>query len=481
MSQATIPVPPLVVDLDGTLLRSDLLVESAILFLRENPQRFWMPFSWLVRGKAVLKQQLAQATTVDVSRLPFSPEVLALIEEARDVGRKVVLATASDHILAEKVAVHLGLFDEVLASDGNRNLSAERKRDLLVERFGERGFDYVGNAHDDLPILAVARQGFLISPQSGLDHRAKRLDTPIQVLQAVDGERPLNVWFKALRLHQWLKNLLIFVPLLAAHHITDPLLFGKGVLALLFFGLCASSVYVLNDLFDLPEDRQHPFKRERPFASGRLSVKAGLLMVPVLLASAFVGAVSFLPWEFTLILGAYYVLTLAYSLDLKRRMIVDVMVLAALYTMRVIAGGAAFELTLSFWILAFSMFIFLSLAMVKRYAELHAAAQLGRVGQTPGRGYWPSDMGMVAMLGAVSGYLAVLVLALYIHDEATVDLYAHPEVIWLAVPLLLFWISRVWMLAHRGQMNEDPLLFAVRDRASIIVVSLFALVFWSAI
>lgn len=480
MLQAAPTAPPLVVDLDGTLLRSDLLVESALLFLRDSPQRFWLPFSWLAHGRAVLKQRLAQATQIDVSRLPFSPQVMGLIREARDRGRTVVLATASDRKLAEQVATHLNLFDEVLASDGKRNLSAERKRDVLVGRFGERGFDYVGNAHDDLPILAAARRGFLIDPQPGLEGRAKRLGPPIEVLNG-GSERRFTTWLKALRLHQWLKNLLIFVPLLASHQITDPLLLWKGVLAFLFFGLCASSVYLLNDLFDLPEDRQHPLKRERPFAAGRLSIKAGLLMVPVLLVSAFVGAIWLLPLEFAGILGAYYLLTLAYSLDLKRRVIVDVMALAALYTIRVIAGAAAFGLSLTFWILAFSMFVFLSLAMVKRYAELHAAAELSRVELTPGRGYYPSDMSMVAVLGAVSGYLAVLVLALYIHDEETVHLYAHPEIIWLAVPLLLFWISRVWMLAHRGQMNEDPLLFAVRDRASLVVGFLFALVFWSAI
>lgn len=480
MQFPAVSAPALVVDLDGTLLRSDLLVESAVLFLREHPLRFWMPFFWLAQGKARLKQRLAQATQIDVPSLPFSPDVLTRIQEARNGGRPVVLATASDRKLAEEVAAHLGVFDAVLASDGQQNLSAERKRDALLSRFGEGGFDYVGNARDDLPILAVARKGVLLDPSAGVQRRASRLETPIEVLKSArDGGG--SAWLEALRLHQWLKNLLIFVPLLAAHQITEPLLLWNGVLAFVLFGLCASSVYLLNDLFDLPEDRQHPVKRARPFASGRLSVKAGLLMVPVLLLAAFVGAFLLLPLEFGVILAGYYGLTLAYSLDLKRRVLVDVMTLAALYTIRVIAGGAAFGLGLTFWVLAFSMFMFLSLAMVKRYAELHAATERGRLGQTPGRGYRPSDMGIVAVLGAVSGYLAVLVLALYIHDEGTVHLYTYPEIIWLAVPLLLFWISRVWMLAHRGQMIEDPLLFAVRDRVSLVVGFLFALVFWSAI
>jgi 4-hydroxybenzoate polyprenyltransferase/phosphoserine phosphatase len=473
------PVPPLVIDLDGTLLRSDLLVESGLLFLRANLLRFWMVLLWMVQGRAALKCRLAEATHIDVQRLPFRAEVTALIEAARREGRCVVLATASDRKVAEQVANHLGVFDDVLASDGQRNLSAQRKRDLLVERFGERGFDYVGNSHDDLPILASARVGFLVDPQPGLLGRAKGLETPIEVLST--GEPKLATWLNALRLHQWLKNLLIFAPLLAAHQITDPWLLGYGLLAFLSFGLCASSVYLLNDLLDLPEDRLHPVKRDRPFASGRLSVRVGLLAVPVLLLLAFGGALWLLPWQFTTVLGLYYVLTLAYSIDLKRRVMLDVMVLATLYTLRIIAGGMVFDLTLTFWMLAFSMFIFLSLAMVKRYAELHAAAARGALGQTPGRGYLPNDLGMVAALGAASGYIAVLVLALYIHDDATATLYAHSEWIWLAVPLLLFWIGRVWMLAHRGQMTEDPLLFAVRDRVSLLVGFLFGLVFWIAI
>ncbi len=475
---ASVSATPLVIDLDGTLLRSDLLLEAGLLFLRDRPLAFWQPLVWLKSGRAVLKERLAATIRIDVDHLPFDLEVLAWVRAERNAGRTIVLATASHHAWARQIADHLQVFDDVLATDGTRNLSAGNKRDVLVERYGERGFDYVGNAHDDLPVLQVARRGYLVKPQPGLIRRVKALGTPVEVLVA--GGTSVNTWFKALRLHQWLKNLLIFVPLLASHQIADPMLVTQGVLAFLFFGLCASSVYLLNDLLDLPEDRRHPTKHARPLACGALSVKTGLVAVPILLLLAFAGAVVFLPWVFTAVLAVYYVLTVAYSIDLKRRMMVDVLVLAALYTIRVIAGAAALGLGLTFWILAFSMFMFLSLAMVKRYAELKAAADRGQIGQTPGRGYWPSDLGMVAVLGAVSGYLAVLVLALYIDNEDTRILYTHAEWIWLAVPLLLFWISRVWMLAHRGQMNEDPLLFAIRDRASLVVGLLFVLVFWIA-
>ncbi len=470
---------PLVIDLDGTLLRSDLLVESGLLYLRNAPLRFWAPLAWLMQGKAVLKEKLAESVEIDVALLPYSLEVVERARSARAAGRQVVLATASDGKLARQVAEHLGIFDDVMASDGTSNLSAGRKRDALVVRFGEGRFDYIGNAHDDLHILAAARRGFLIHPEPGVAARGAAHGSNVEVIPtAAVG---LSDWVKAFRLHQWLKNLLIFVPLLASHQIMDPMLLVSGLLAFLFFGLCASSVYLLNDLLDLPEDRRHPVKRERAFASGRLSVKTGLLLVPILLVVAFGGSLLLLPWEFAAALGVYYTLTLGYSIDLKRRMMVDVMVLAGLYTMRIIAGGAVFGLPLTFWILALSMFMFLSLALVKRYAELMSARVRGQSGKTPGRGYYPEDLEMLAALGASAGYLSVMVLALYIQDEGTASLYSHPELIWLACPILLFWISRMWMLTHRGEMNEDPVLFAARDRISLLVGALLALVFWLAV
>jgi 4-hydroxybenzoate polyprenyltransferase len=257
-------------------------------------------------------------------------------------------------------------------------------------------------------------------------------------------------------------------------------LLGSGLLAFVFFGLCASSVYVLNDMLDVADDRHHPRKRMRPFASGRLPLSAGLLVAPVLLAAAFLGAITLLPPAFSATLLVYYLVTLAYSLWLKREMVLDVITLAALYTLRIIAGGAVFGLVLTSWLLAFSMFIFLSLALVKRYAELRHSRDKGQTERARGRGYYPGDLEMIAALGAASGYLAVMVLALYINDAATVVLYAHPQVIWLACPLLLYWITRVWMLTHRGEMHDDPVVFAIRDKVSLCVGLLLAIVFLGA-
>lgn len=474
----TPPVPPLIIDLDGTLLRSDMLLETGIAFVRHKPLSLFKLFGWLTKGKAALKEGLAKAHPMDVSVLPYDPVVIELIEAERRNGRTIVLATASHHSLAELIAEHLQLFDLVLASDANRNLSAHRKRDLLVELYGEGGFDYVGNSHDDLLVWASARQAYVVNPESGVERRARSHGNVQQVIHS--NTSGLKDWLKAFRLHQWMKNALIFVPLMAAHQLTSPLLLWQGVLAFLFFGLCASSVYLLNDLLDLSDDRHHHSKRNRPFAAGRLSIKSGVLVFPILLLGAFSGAVWLLPWEFSGALIVYYILTLAYSLSLKRQMAIDVIALAALYTLRIIAGAAAFRLELTFWILAFSMFIFLSLALVKRYAELREAKRKGDTGKTRGRGYYPADLEMISSLGASSGYLAVMVLALYIHDQATTGLYAHPQVIWLACPLLLFWITRVWMLTHRGQMHDDPVVFAIRDRISLVVGVLFGLVFWVA-
>lgn len=470
---------PLVVDLDGTLLRTDLLLESGLAHLRERPLRCLDPVLWLLRdGKAGLKQRLAEVTNLDITALPYEPAVIALIRQARSQGRPVILATASHRTLAERIADHLGLFDAVLASDGITNLAGGRKQAALVARFGEGGFDYAGNARDDLPVWQSAREAIVVNPDPGVTRRLRSRTPAMRIVRAAPATA--TDWINALRLHQWLKNLLLFVPLFAAHKLGEPGLLALGVFAFIVFGLCASSVYVLNDLLDLAADRQHPSKRERPFASGRLSPRTGMLLAPLLLAIAFGLATSALPGAFVTVLGAYYVLTLAYSLRLKRYLMVDVIALALLYTLRIVAGAAALGIPLSFWILAFSMFMFLSLALVKRYSELHRTQAL-QTGRDFGRGYLPADLGMIASLGGSAGFMAVLVLALYINDLNDGTAYRHPQLIWLACPLLLFWVGRTWLLTRRGEMDEDPVIFAMRDRTSLFVGALFGLVFWAAI
>ncbi|MYZ43679.1 UbiA family prenyltransferase [Schauerella aestuarii] len=469
---------PLVVDLDGTLLRSDTLFETWLSVLKASPLTALASISWVAKGKAFLKQRLAEESEVDVALLPFNSSVLEMMHSASDAGRPVVLATATHKIYADRIAAYLGGFADVIATEDDVNLSSHRKRDVLVARYGSKGFDYIGNSHDDIAVWKEAREVHIVEPHRGVVRKASENGDVHSV--TAEATPKWRTWVKALRLHQWIKNLLIFVPLLASHRLAEVPMIGTGILAFIAFGLCASSVYVLNDLLDLADDRQHTTKRNRPFAAGKLEIKHGLFAVPILLLLAFGLAALFLPLAFSLALVGYYIVTLLYSLWLKRQMMVDVVTLGVLYTCRIIAGALAFQIALTFWMLAFSMFMFLSLALVKRYAELGEARRRGKEGQTRGRGYFPDDLEMISSLGAASGYIAVMVLALYIQEQNIIALYRHPEVLWLSCPLLLFWISRTWMLTHRGEMHDDPIVFAVKDRVSLVVGALFGIIFWIA-
>jgi 4-hydroxybenzoate polyprenyltransferase len=381
----------------------------------------------------------------------------------------IVLCTATDTSVAERVAAHVGLFDEVIASDGRINAKGEAKAALLVARFGERGFDYVGNESVDLAVWKRARRAIVVSPDAGLAECARSVSEVERVFD--QPQRGLiATWARALRMHQWVKNVLLFVPLLAAHRFADLPAWGAAALAFLAFSLCASAVYLLNDLLDLPADRHHPRKRHRPLAAGTLPLLQGLIAIPLLLLLAAALAML-LPAAFGISLACYFAITLAYSLYLKRIAVADTMTLAALYTLRIIAGAFALGPMLSFWLLAFSMFLFLSLAMIKRHAELTVMRSEGR-GAAAGRGYVVDDLAMIATLGGASGYLSVLVLALYINSEASQKLYAQPVLLWLLCPLLLYWISRAWMITHRGAMHDDPIVFAFRDRTSLLIGAL---------
>jgi 4-hydroxybenzoate polyprenyltransferase/phosphoserine phosphatase len=464
--------PPLCVDLDGTLLRSDLLVESTLAMLGHRP---WLVFAlplWALRGRAHLKRAIARRGPVAPEGLPYDPRVLQALDKAGREGRHRVLCTASDEGLAAPLAAHLGCFDEILASDGVTNLGGRAKARALVERFGERGFDYAGNAPIDLDVWTHARRAIVVNAGAALAAKAaERCEVTAHWPSDGGGAR---TWVKALRLHQWLKNLLVFVPLLAAHRFLEIEALAAAMAAFVAFGLCASGVYLLNDLLDLPVDRQHPRKRLRPFAAGRLPLIQGVALAPALTLAGLALALWTSPL-FAVVLAGYYALTLAYSLRLKRVPMLDVLVLAALYTVRIIGGTVAIASTLSFWLLAFSMFIFLSLAMLKRYTELAAMAGDGKT-SAAGRGYTTADLPLVQSLGGAAGYLAVLVLALYINSPESLALYARPEMLWLLCPLMLFWVSRTWLVAHRGGMHDDPVVFAVTDRVSQIIVALCGVV-----
>lgn len=465
--------PPLVVDLDGTLVRSDLLLETLLAAARRSPSTLLrLPF-WLAGGRAALKRELASRASVPVATLPYRAEVLALVEEALRAGRRVVLATASDERVAREVARHVG-FSDVVASDGTRNMKGQAKREALVARYGERGFDYVGDSPADVPVWTSARRAFVAGHAPGVLDAARRVAPEATRVPAVAA--PPQPWLRVLRANQWPKNLLVLVPLLTAHAWNEPGAFAQAVVAFAAFCLVASAIYVANDLLDLPADRLHERKRRRPFAAGDVDLRWGFALVPLLLAASVALAALASGTGLALAIATYAIVALAYSLRAKQVVGVDVLVIAFLHTLRIVGGAAAVAVPVSHWLLAFSMFIFLSIALAKRHGELAKhLAQASPPGAVPGRGYVPADAPVVASLGTASGYMAVMVLALYINSETVAVLYSRPWLLWAIPVLVLYWVTRAWILTHRGTIAEDPLSFALRDPPSYAVAGLLVL------
>jgi 4-hydroxybenzoate polyprenyltransferase len=444
--------------------------------LKHNPLYCLPVLFWWMKGRAYLKARIAERVVLDPSLLPYNEPLIDFLRAQKAQGRLLLLVTASDVHLARSVADHVGLFDEVLASDGQTNLRGKNKGARLAERFGERGFDYAGNSSVDLPVWEHSREALVVNGSPSLPARASQCATVGRVFES---PRPgLKVWLRALRPHQWVKNLIIFVPLLTSHQLFRKPLFLEGLWAFIAFSLCASGIYVLNDLADLDADRHHLVKKSRPFAAGELPLAAGLLVFPFLLVAglAIAGTLSL---GFTATLALYLVLTTSYSWRLKLVPLLDVFCLAGLYTIRLIAGHEATRVVYSSWLLVFSMFIFLSLALAKRFVELYSAREQNRQ-DIRGRGYAARDLDLVAVLGPVSGYLAALVLALYVNSPEVRLLYQRPMLLLLVCPLLLYWISRVWLLAHRGQLHDDPIVFALKDPGSYLVGALTLGVIWMA-
>ncbi len=467
---------PLCVDMDGTLIRTDLLHEAALILVRRNPLVLFRFLAWIVKGGANLKRQIALRAQIDVASIPYDERVLDWLRD-RKGKRPPVLCTASDEILGRQVAAHVGLFDGVIGSDGVHNLAGFGKRDVLCERYGERGFDYAGNAAPDLRVWPHARRAIVVNASARVLRRAQAVSEVELVFPHV--RAGWRAWLVALRVHQWPKNALVLVPLGAAHLAFAPMAVMSALIAFLAFSLCASGAYVLNDLFDLEADRQHPRKRQRPFACGSLSIRSGLVASALLTLAAFTVASALSP-RFMGVLLVYAIITLTYSLTLKRVVILDVVTLAVLYTTRIIGGAVAIAVPTSLWLLAFSMFLFLSLAIVKRYAEVHRIAATSET-KVAGRGYAVDDLPLIQSLGMATGYLSVLVLAFYINSTKSTELYRHHHVLWLLTPLLLYWISRVWLLARRGGMHDDPVVFALTDKVSLAVLGIFGLVIFLAI
>lgn len=460
----------LAVDVDGTLIRTDLLHESVFALLKLNPFYLLMLPLWLLGGKGKLKQEIADRVDLPISLLPYREEFVDYLKQERAAGRRLVLATASNIRYANGIAEHLGIFDDVLASTATDNLSGKSKLAHIKELLGTEKFAYAGNSAVDVPIWEDAGLAVVVNAPKSVEQRAAKKSSVVKVFP--DRSNYLTSLIKAMRPHQWLKNLLVFVPLMLVQEAGDLLPTMQAVAAFFSFSFCASSVYLLNDLFDLEADRQHPTKCNRPFAAGDLPIGLGVVAMVALLLLAFYIA-SLLPPFFLGMLSIYYVITIAYSLWLKRSMLIDVLTLAGLYTIRLIAGAAAIGVAASFWLLAFSMFIFLSLAMIKRYSELQLLKSQGHE-KLIGRGYQIVDMETLAALGAASGYLAVMVMALYINSETVFESYRRPEALWILCPMMLYWISRMWVLTRRGEMHEDPVVFTLKDKRTYLLGAIAA-------
>lgn len=469
IAASTIPVsvePPLCVDLDGTLVKSDTFLDSFSQFVRKEPLQIWRAPIWLTRGRARLKLEVALRAPLDPIRLPYNNELLRYLKAKRKEGRQIFLTTGADGPLAQRVATHLGIFEGVLASDGATNLTKYNKLGRLKVKFG--AFDYIGNSRADLPLLTNARVAMLANPSPGL--QAALRSRGVNVARAFLDRRPATrTLFKAIRIHQWAKNVLLFVPLLLSHKVTPGSIAAVSA-AFFCFSFMASANYLVNDMLDIESDRRHPTKRLRPFAAGDLSVAAGIgLAFALVLASAII--LPHLPGTFAVWLGFYIIGTMAYSFYLKQIPIVDVLMLSGLYTLRLLAGGGATATEISPWLAGFSTFLFLSLAMVKRFSELENLRERGASG-THGRGYLVTDMEQIRSFGTSSATAAVVVFMLYIARPDVTGLYHHAMRMWLIVPLLIYWLFRVWLLASRGELDDDPVVFAMRDGLSLAVGAL---------
>lgn len=462
---------PLVVDLDGTLTLTDTLVESLIHVIKQSPLNLLRVPLWLLKGRAGFKAIIAEKTWLATESLPYREPLVAYLREEKAQGRRIILATAAHATIADAVARQLGLFDQVLATTPGHNLKGRAKLKAIQENVGS-SFVYAGDTQADLPIWQVAKAAILVGAPPALAATVRE-KTPIE-REFPNEKATLTDWLRALRVHQWIKNLLLFVPLLTAFSFMEiNKLFSMG-LAFLAFSLAASATYIVNDLWDLDSDRLHPRKRLRPFASARLSILHGLAVAGVSLASAFLLAYC-VSISFCLMLLAYLALTSAYSWTLKKYVLIDAIMLSLLYTLRILAGAVAIEVATSSWLLAFSVFIFLSLALVKRCAELVSLEKSG-LDKAHGRDYRVTDLTVLWPLGVGTALSAAVVFGLFISSPETQTRYATPQLLWLVAIGLVYWLGRLWIKTSRGEMHDDPVVYAIKDDVSRITVAIMLFV-----
>ena len=455
---------PLYVDLDNTLICTDLLAEGLLLAFRQDPLVLLrLPF-WLLHGKAKVKEELAARVSPKAELLPYRAQVLELLQKEHAAGRKLVLATASPRPWAEAVARHIGLFDGVIATENSRNLKGDAKLAAIGRHEKDAdSFAYMGDSAADMPLWKHAGEIYAVGAGKRLKVRLQRLGKNTVFLE--EKRSLIYSTLKALRPHHWAKNLLLFLPLLLAHELSVQS-FLAAALGFIAFSGAASATYITNDLLDIEVDRTHPYKQNRPFASGALPCAYGPFVIGGLLTVSVFAALP-LPPVFRAGLVGYLVLTTLYSFWLKHKVLLDVFLLAFLYTLRILAGGWAVGVPISNWLLGMSVFLFTSIAFAKRAIELHETPA-DEPGFVRRRGYKREDLAIIKAMGVSSAYAAVLLLSLYISGDKVVQMYSHPNLLWLACPVLLYWLSRLWVKVHRGVLHYDPLLDAMKDPISVL-------------
>lgn len=458
-------------DLDDTLLRTDLLFESVLKLIRTKPWLIIKLPGWFLKGKAHAKAAIAQHVKLDPALLPYRDDVLRLVKARRQAGAKTVLLSASNQELVSSISNYCQCFDDAGGSSDSINLKGKQKLAWIESRY-PGPFEYIGDSSADIPIWKKSAHAVLINPSSSTTSKLKSLGTSCEVLD--DRPNLVRLITKQLRVNQWVKNILIAVPLISAHKITDLDLLAKTILAMISFSMIASMVYVMNDMLDVENDRKHPTKKERPFASGKLPIKTGFFLAPILGVASFAVA-SLLGWKFSGVIAIYFIVNIIYSIRLKEEVMLDVVTLASFYTMRLMAGSAATDIIISQWLLSFSTFFFLGLAMVKRYTELLRIVSRNH-NALHGRGYTGEDKIPVLVMGITCSMLSILILALFFASPDVQVLYREPYRLWMLAPILLFWTGRIWLLTQRGQVDDDPVVFAMKDKVSLAALVYIGLV-----
>ncbi|MGH1487475.1 MAG: UbiA family prenyltransferase [Cellvibrionaceae bacterium] len=470
----SINLKPLIVDLDGSLIKTDLLYETFIKAFYAKPWIIFFVPLWVLSGKVRLKKELANIVDLKTQNLPWNQELVEYLSLQHAKGREIVLCTGSWHGLAKKVASHFDFFSDVYGTDDSVNLTGSEKAKFLLEKYGENEFAYVGNESKDLKVWRYADSAILVADSGSLKNTVEKTCT---LEKHISSERKLSIKtiLKQMRVHQWVKNSLVFVPLVTSHQTNIELLMMAS-LAFIAYSLCASATYIFNDLADLEADRDHDRKKFRPLASGDLSILQGVLISIVLLSASLLISLQISVW-FLWSLCAYIAITLSYSFKLKRMQTLDITVLASLYTLRIISGAIAISLLPSFWLLAFSMFVFLCLAIVKRLSEIiKNKEKYADDTKISGRGYYIADFHVLMSLATASGMLSILVFAMYINSPEVASLYSEPYALWLICPLFAYWIIRVLIMASRGEIDEDPIVFAIKDKRSWVTGAIIFLI-----